>query len=402
MSKPKLTLRLFNMVGFEHDILVVGAGIGGLTFALTAQQRGATVRVIEQAPRLTEVGAGLQISPNGYYVLDKLGLSHDLDGVAFRAHSIALRDYARGDHVATLNLHKYGAPIGYRFFHRADLQNILYQACLSRGIRVDTNCPVTGILDQGTAVDTPQGVQRAGIIVGADGINSLCRTYVVGANDGAVFTGQVAWRTIVPNVIQHFKGAQIHMGPHRHIVSYPIRNGDHMNLVMVQEQAAWTDHRWSATEDSAHVQRVFSDFGGPIRQALQSIDQVSKWGLFLRPVAPKWSRGRIVLLGDAAHPTLPFMAQGAVQAIEDAWALAASLQNADTAAQGYERYQSLRHTRVERVVNAAQRNAWKYHLSQPLIRATAHTALRIASRVRPAALVRQFDWVYNYDITREV
>jgi salicylate hydroxylase len=186
------------MMGFENDILVVGAGIGGLTFALAAQQRGATVRVIEQAPQLSEVGAGLQISPNGFYVLDKLGLSQDLDDVAFRAQTITLRDYARGDHVATLNLQKYGASIGYRFFHRADLLDVLYQACLARGIRVDTNCPVTEILDQGTAVDTPQGIQRAGVIVGADGINSLCRSYVLGPNDRATFTGQVAWRAIVP------------------------------------------------------------------------------------------------------------------------------------------------------------------------------------------------------------
>jgi len=390
------------MTGFENDILVVGAGIGGLTFALAAQQRGATVRVIEQAPQLTEVGAGLQISPNGFYVLDKLRLSQDLDDVAFRAQTITLRDYARGDHVATLNLQKYGASIGYRFFHRADLLDVLYQACLARGIRVDINCSVTEILDQGTAVDTPQGIQRAGVIVGADGINSLCRSYVLGPNDRATFTGQVAWRAIVPNVTQHTNGAQIHMGPHRHIVSYPIRNGEQLNLVMVQEQAEWTDHRWSETDQPDHVQAVFSDFGGPMRQALQSINQVSKWGLFLRPVAAQWSRGRIVLLGDAAHPTLPFMAQGAVQAIEDAWALAASLDDVDTVAQGYDRYQSLRQPRVTRVVEAAGRNAWKYHLSQPLIRASAHTALRIASQVRPAALVRQFDWVYNYDITREI
>lgn len=389
-------------MGSENDILVVGAGIGGLTFALAARQRGATVRVIEQAPQLSEVGAGLQISPNGFYVLEKLGLSQQLDAVAFRAQTIALRDYARGDPVATLNLQKYGASIGYRFFHRADLLDVLYQACLARGIRVDTNCPVTGVLDQGTAVDTPQGVERAGVIVGADGINSLCRSYVLGGQDRATFTGQVAWRAIVQNVIQQTNGAQIHMGPHRHIVSYPIRNGDQLNLVMVQEQAAWTDHRWSGIDKPDYVQAVFSDYGGPIGQALRSITQVSKWGLFLRPVASQWSRGRIVLLGDAAHPTLPFMAQGAVQAIEDAWALAASLDGADTVAQGYDRYQALRHPRVTRVVDAAGRNAWKYHLSQPLIRASAHTALRIASRVRPAALVRQFDWVYNYDITREI
>jgi len=390
------------MAGFSYDILVIGAGIGGLTFALAAQQRGANVRVIEQAPQLTEVGAGLQISPNGFYVLDKLGLSHALDAVAYPAHTITLRDYAQGNTVATLNLKKYGAPVGYRFFHRADLLNVLYNACLTRGIRVDTNCLVSDILDQGTAVDTPQGPQRAGVIVGADGINSLCRSYVLGNDDGAVFTGQVAWRAIVPNVIEQSIGAEIHMGPHRHIVSYPIRTGDQLNLVMVQEQTEWADHRWSAKDRPEHVQRVFSDFGGCIQLAIQSIDHVSKWGLFLRPVASQWSRGRIVLLGDAAHPTLPFMAQGAVQAIEDAWALAACLDNQETIEQGFNRYQSLRQSRVTRVVTAATRNAWKYHLSKPLIRASAHTALRIASLARPEALVRQYDWVYNYDITREI
>ena len=390
------------MAGFDSDILVVGAGIGGLTFALAAHHHGLRVRVIEQAPALREVGAGLQISPNGFYVLQTLGLAQSLDARACMAQAIELRDYAQGRLAARLDLQKYGAAVGYRFFHRADLLDVLYQACLGLGIDVATNCPVTQVSHQGHALDTPQGPQTADVIVGADGVNSLCRSYVLGGQDQAQFSGQVAWRAIVPNDIGQAAIAQIHMAPHRHVVSYPLRGGRDLNMVLIQEHENWTDQSWSIPDEPDQVQAAFDDFGGAIGQAISSIDKVNKWGLFLRPVAPTWHRGKIVLLGDAAHPTLPFMAQGAVQAIEDAWALAACLGQGEPVVSAYRRYQDLRKPRVTRVVNTASRNAWKYHLSQPLVRVSAQNALRIASKLRPASLVRQFDWIYNYDITQEI
>lgn len=386
----------------DTDIIIVGAGIGGLTAALALHHFGLRARVIEQAPELAEVGAGIQISPNGFYVLDALGLADDLDAVAVAACGVRLHDYHNGAQVAHLDLLRFGAPVGYRFFHRADLLAVLARACTARGISITTGCALDRIRNDRGQIDTSLGPASASLVIGADGIHSKTRSYILGQVTPPPFTGQVAWRAVVPNTISHPNEAWIHMGPHRHIVSYPIRGGEVLNLVMVQEQSSWARDGWNVAEDPAVVQKTFCDFGGPIAAALETLDTVHKWGLFRHPVAPTWHRNRLVMLGDAAHPTLPFMAQGAVQAIEDAWALAASLAKHDDQDTALAAYQSLRLPRVRRVVNAASRNAWKYHLAFGPLRTGAHMALRLMNAAMPAAMVRQFDWVYNYDVTKAV
>lgn len=384
------------------QITIIGAGIGGLTAALALNHFGFDVRVIEQTDALQDVGAGIQISPNGFCVLDALGLGPALDAVSVRGGAVSLRDYQAGKPVAHLDLNRFGSAIGYRFFHRADLIQTLKQACDAHGISVMLGCRVERIINDRGDVETTKGPLNSDLLIGADGIHSKTRAHILGQSQEPPFTGQVAWRALVPNRINHPNAAWVHMGPHRHIVSYPLRGGDILNVVMVQEQANWAQDGWNVPDDPSVVRHMFADFSGPIADVLAGLDTVHKWGLFRHPVASQWWRNRIVMMGDAAHPTLPFMAQGAVQAIEDAWALAATLAKYDDAAAAFGAYQALRLPRVQRVIAAANRNAWKYHLAFGPLRFGAHTALRVASTIMPASLVRQFDWVYNYDITKAV
>jgi salicylate hydroxylase len=187
------------------------------------------------------------------------------------------------------------------------------------------------------------------------------------------------------------------MGPMRHVVSYPLREGRLLNLVAVQERAAWTTESWSQQDDPQALRAAFGDFCDEVQDMLGAVDRVNLWGLFRHEVARVWHRDGLAILGDAAHPTLPFMAQGACLALEDAWVLAASLDRAGEVGAGLARYQALRETRARRVVAAASGNAWKYHLAFPPLRWAAHTALRAGGRIAPKRMIRQFDWIYRYN-----
>jgi salicylate hydroxylase len=187
------------------------------------------------------------------------------------------------------------------------------------------------------------------------------------------------------------------MGPGRHIVRYPLRDGRLINLVAVQERKDWAEEGWFQRDDPDNLRRAFADFGGPVAQVLQDVRDVHLWGLFRHPVADVWYRDGVALLGDAAHPTLPFLAQGANMALEDAYAL---LDCVDRGA--LHTYRDIRHARVSKVIHAANRNAWKYHLRHPLVRRVGHMGLSAVSRVAPGALTRSFDWLYGYDIAKDL
>jgi salicylate hydroxylase len=379
---------------------VIGGGIGGLATALALAQRGADVTVLEQAPEITEVGAGLQISPNGFAVLAALGLGGQLAQASVQAQGVSLRDYRRGQVVA-LDLQRL-ARREYYFVHRADLIDILAQAVRAAGVRlrllqrveqvdVQAGTPVL-ILRDGTKLS-------ADLVVGADGVHSVLRAAILGPAKPR-FTGQVAWRAVVPNTQGRGPVAHVHMGPGRHVVSYPLRGGEWLNVVAVREQAEWADESWTAADDPDNLRAHFADFGPEVQGLLAQITEVRRWGLFRHPVAPRWHMGQAALLGDAAHPTLPFLAQGANMALEDAWALAMMVGRHDTLAQALAGYQALRHERACKVINAASANAWKYHLSVPPLRWAAHGALRLGGLLAPDKMVQQFGWLYGYDIAR--
>jgi salicylate hydroxylase len=185
------------------------------------------------------------------------------------------------------------------------------------------------------------------------------------------------------------------------MVTYPLRGGAFVNIVAVQEREAWAEEGWSHQDDPSNLRQAFADFGTEPRGLLDRVEDVRLWGLFRHPVARHWHAPGVALIGDAAHPTLPFLAQGANMAMEDVWALVAC--HSGSAAQGrdaLERYQTLRAARVKKVIATANRNAWRYHLSFPPLRAAAHLGLRLTSTLAPRFMLSQFDWLYRYDITQ--
>ncbi|MGY9049950.1 hypothetical protein P775_19015 [Puniceibacterium antarcticum] len=381
------------------QITVIGGGIGGLAAALALRQRGADVVVLEQAGEICEVGAGLQVSPNGLRVLEALGLT--LEG-AVRAGAVSLRDYRDGAEVLRLDLARLDGAQAYHFVHRADLIGLLADGARAAGVRIRLLQRVSGVRmgAQPVAVIANGDSCPADLIIGADGVKSVARG-VLNGQAPARFTGQVAWRAVVPNTCDHPPEARVHMGPGRHLVSYPLRGGDFVNLVAVEERRSWTEEGWTHRDDAKNLRRAFARFGGDVPALLAGVKAPGLWGLFRHPVAKRWHGEGLALLGDAAHPTLPFLAQGANMALEDAWALAACLER-DGLAEGLGRYQTLRRPRAVQVINAATGNAWKYHLSNPLIRGAAHLALRAGGRFAPGRMVHQFDWLYGYDVTQAV
>ena len=383
-----------------RDITILGAGIGGLACALALRARGAEVTVLEQAEAITEVGAGIQVSPNGLRVIEALGLGTDLRGASVRGRAVSLRDYRRGREVARIDLRGLPEEQGYFFVHRADMIDLLARAVREAGVQVRLLQKVAEVTPGARPViRLANGDTRcASLVIGADGLHSVLRRALNGAAE-PFFTGQVAWRAVVPNVTAHPAHARVHMGPGRHVVTYPLRDGAVVNVVAVQERRAWAEEGWHHSDDPRNLQAAFADFDAEVHRLLAGAQAPGLWGLFRHPVAARWHGENCALLGDAAHPTLPFLAQGANMALEDAWMLARCLDEGPDTEAALARYQAARRPRCERIVAAANGNAWKYHLSFPPLRLAAHLGMRTLSTLAPARMVGQFDWLYGYDVT---
>ena len=382
------------------NAIVIGAGIGGLAAAAALARRGMAVTVLEQSPRIAEVGAGLQISPNGLAVLRALGLESTLvQRGAVRGRAVILRDETCAE-VAHIDLERLGADQRYFFVHRADLIDLLAGAARRANVSLELGAEVAriepGPLPELTMADGSR--RRAELIVDASGIHARGRALLNGA-DTPVFSGQVAWRALVPNQFNHLDAAQITMGPGRHLVSYPLRGGRLINLVAVEEREGWAAEGWNHNDDPAHLQAAFAGFGGQAGEMIAAVDRVTLWGLHLHPVAQVWQQGGVTLLGDAAHPTLPFLAQGANMALEDAWVLADCVLRLPSD-EALPAYQAAREARARRVIRAAEGNARKYHLRPGLARWAAHAGLRLASKLAPGRVVGAFDWLYRHDVTK--
>lgn len=372
-------------------VAIIGAGIGGLTAALAFAKTGADVTVFEQASALTEVGAGLQITPNGARVLNALGLVDALADVGVSAHAVCPMDAVSGRQITQFDLT--GQTPAYRFYHRADLLGVLADGCRSAGVDIQLGTRIDNITSDGRFVVNGATIMPT-LTIGADGLHSQMRPLLNGP-EKPFFTGQVAWRALVPRCDMAPK-AQIWMAPDRHVVTYPLANGM-MNVVAVQEKGRWTDEGWHHADTPENLQAAFADLSSDLRSILADVIDVRLWGLFRHPVAESWQQdGVLALLGDAAHPTLPFLAQGANLAIEDGLTLAACCQHDPSLERALSAYQSARRKRVSRAIEAANCNAKNYHLSG-FQRRVAHAGLTILGRVAPNAFLSRLGWLYDYD-----
>ncbi|MFD2739403.1 FAD-dependent monooxygenase [Sulfitobacter aestuarii] len=383
------------------NAIVIGGGIGGLAVATALAQRGVAVTLLERAESFGEIGAGLQVSPNGLAVLRALGLEAALArGAAVQGQAVVLRDHRGGGPVARLDLTRLAEDQRYYFIHRADLVALLAGAARRANVTCEFGADVTrirpGALPQVALRDG--SLRRAELVIAADGIHSIARARLNGS-DAARFSGQVAWRALVPNDVAHPPEAQVTMGPGRHLVSYALRGGDLVNLVAVEERADWAAEGWNHADDPANLRAAFAGFQGRAAGMIAAVREVTLWGLHHHKVADRWHGDGVALLGDAAHPTLPFLAQGANMALEDAWVLADCLSREAPAA-ALESYQQRREKRVRRVIRAAEGNAWRYHLRPGPLRFAAHGMLRIGSRLAPGRMIGAFDWLYGHDVTK--
>lgn len=387
-----------------QSVTVIGAGVAGLAVARALALRGAQVTVLEQADAIREVGAGLQISPNGAAVLRALGLQAALDGASIRGQAVSLIDGPTGDEVTRLDLARLRPGQGYHFLHRADLIDLLLVAAREAGVDLRLLSRVTTVDLSGPRplVTLEEGGQlEPSLLIGADGLHSRVRAALNGAEQ-PFFTGQVAWRAVIPGDPGAAPVAEVHMGPGRHLVSYPLRGGALRNIVAVEERSRWAEESWTLRDDSMDMRLAFAGFSPRVRAWLDRVEDPWLWGLFRHQVADVWGRamgmGGVAILGDAAHPTLPFLAQGASMGLEDAWVLADALVRHDTLAAALAAYQATRKPRTKRIVAAANSNARAYHLSG-LPRMVGHMGLRLLGRISPGAMLGRFDWLYDHDVT---
>ncbi|WP_100366946.1 FAD-dependent monooxygenase [Yoonia maricola] len=374
-----------------RDIAVIGGGIGGLTAALAFGRRDANVTVYEQAPALTEVGAGLQITPNGARALNALGIDRALAATGVTAQAVVPMDAVTSREITRFDLSGQTPP--YRFYHRAALIDILARGCEAAGVTVKLGTRVDRLNPDGSFMVEGRLV-RPVLTVGADGLRSAVRGLINRPTE-PFFTGQVAWRAMIKTK-QADQVARIWMAPGRHLVTYPL-SGGRLNIVAVQERGQWADEGWHHDDDPGNLRMVFADCGWEVKSILGEVEKANLWGLFRHPVAEKWHAGSVAILGDAAHPTLPFLAQGANLAIEDAYVLARCCDENASLDKGLRSYQDKRRARVVKAIAAANKNARNYHLGG-LQRRLAHAGLKAMGKAAPAAFLNRLGWLYDHDV----
>jgi salicylate hydroxylase len=392
-------------------MLIAGGGIAGLVSALALAKNGFRAVVFEQSSKLEPVGAGIQLSPNAMHVLLGLGLGDALKPSIVSPENIRIRKATSGSDIVRVPLgayaqQRYGAP--YWMIHRGDLQTVLLNA-----VRANPDIEVTlgaklqdyvvhanGVTAQIRFGATAREERCVGLI-GADGLWSTVRTKL-GYTDAPHFRKRTAWRAVVPAeaVSDDVREPSINLwlGRHAHLVHYPIRAGTAINVVAIMRdnapKAGWTN---AGARDE--ILPIFHKWAVPARNIVAAAESWTTWTLYDRPRLRRWGDGPVTMIGDAAHPMLPFLAQGAAMAIEDAALLADCLaKSPDDPAPAMRRYESLRNDRTTRAQKAAARNGTRYQASG-VEAAVRNTTLRVMGG---AGLLKRYDWLYGWRMTPPV
>jgi 2-polyprenyl-6-methoxyphenol hydroxylase-like FAD-dependent oxidoreductase len=398
--QARLPLDASLIANTERPTLIAGGGIGGLAASVALAKQGLETTVLERSAIAEETGAGIQLGPNATRALRSLGVLEAIEPSASRPEAIWLFDGLSGRKLAGVSLGahaeaRYGAP--YLTLHRADLHaGLRAGAAASAPVSLTSDFDVSGIeMGEPITVANVAGMTMEGTsLIGADGLWSTVRKSI--APDAKLaFSRATAFRTLLPQGDLHGPFSEqvvgLWLGPDAHLVHYPVRAGEFLNVVAVTEggEAA---QGWNR---SAGKQRLLSGFTRWCKESKSLLERAESWrawSLFSLPPLPHWSRGAVTLLGDAAHPVLPYLAQGAALAIEDAVTLAKILgADPENPAAAFRIYEAARRQRTTRVQNAARRFGWFYHL-QGLGRLARNAALGLRS---PDAALRQFDWLYD-------
>ncbi|MSQ21192.1 MAG: monooxygenase [Betaproteobacteria bacterium] len=395
----------------KPHVLIAGAGIGGLALALALLRRGFTVEVFEQASELREFGAGINLTPNGHRVLDQLGIAGAVRELACVPSARQIRHWQSGKIWPFIDVGPEAIQRwGYTSItvYRPDLHQPLIDAVeRARPGAIRLNHRVTGFEqdEHGVRVQLADGRTFKGdVLVGADGVHSPIRQGLFGP-DRPEFTGVVAWRGVIPmqRLPPHLAQiiSNVWVGPGRHSVQYPLRGGAVMNFVGLVERDDWLVESWTERGTHAEWARDFAGWHEDIHSFIRAVDVPFKWALMSRTPMSRWSTGRVTLLGDACHPMLPFLAQGAAQSMEDGLVLARVLERYGVGArhtdleQALVRYEDLRRDRTTRAVLGSAANAKRFH--HPDLANLATAEAYIEREFAPAPLIERYDWLFSYD-----
>jgi 2-polyprenyl-6-methoxyphenol hydroxylase-like FAD-dependent oxidoreductase len=384
-------------------VLIVGGGIGGLAAALALAQKGVPSRVLEQAPEFTEVGAGIQLGPNVFRMFDVLGLTDAVSRLAVFPESLIMLDSITGEEVTRVPLDgrfrgKFTHP--YALIYRPDLLSVLLEACRGNPlIALQTSQKVVAVDETGGGVvaRTEQGASHDGAaLIGADGLWSTIRQLIIGDGKPQV-AGHITYRAVLPTkeVPEHLRrwAMTFWAGEKVHLVIYPLRGGELYNLVAVFHSNRY-EEGWDSFGDPAELHERFAKTCEPVRTLLGKIENWRMWVLCDRPPAKAWSKGRMTLIGDAAHPMLQYLAQGACMAVEDAICLANCVESAqgDYAA-AFQAYQAARYLRTGRVQIMARVYGEFYHASGV---ARELRNMMLSART-PEQSFEAMEWLYGED-----
>lgn len=393
---------------YAQKVLIAGAGIGGLTAAASMLQRGIDVEVFEQATELKEVGAGVQLAANGTRVLYALGIGESLKALSCEAQGKEIRHWQTGEtwklfDLGPVSIERFGFP--YFTVYRPDLLKVLADEV--RRLKPDAirlGARITGFEQDADGVMLKlesREIAHGSALIGADGVHSRVRQELFGA-DRAQFSGVVAWRAVVP--MERLPAHMIRrvgsnwVGPGGHIVHYPLRSGSLMNFVGALERSDWQVESWSFQGRREDLAADFAGWHPDIQSFISVIETPNKWALMLRPPLERWTVGRVTLMGDAAHSMFPFLAQGAIMAIEDGYMLARSLARFETV-EALQRFESARLRRTTRVVEGSAANIHRFHnrvLADPVAGREFIEREWAGNRISD-----RYDWLFRYDATTE-
>jgi salicylate hydroxylase len=392
-----------------QKVAVVGAGIGGLNAAIALIQRGFDVTVYEQADQLGEIGAGIQLSPNASRVLMALGLDKDFEAIAFEPNRHVVRNWKSGGIVSATQMKgvfrpQYGA--GYFGAHRADLHAVLQRAVPASAIRLNAKCiGVTQNAERAVILFADGSHTEADVVIGADGIRSAVRAGLYGP-DAPRFTGHIVWRGLVPTTALPKGLIEPDMtawfGPKGTVVHYYVRRGEIVNWIAHYE-ADWREESWSVESDWREAAQAYAGWHPLLNELFSRTERCYKWALYDRDPLPRWTQGRVTLLGDAAHPMLPYLAQGAAQAIEDGYVLADMLaQHRGDPEEALLAYQQARLPRTSRIQLHARERGKINNTTSAFARFARDIRYRIKRLLKPNEHTYGIEWIYGHDVTAGV